>query len=349
MEQGDNGLREVKDVDRESGRGTVAGRRGTRREDLIAQKQADIHEAVVDALVEKRRDAGLNGLMGNSALGRVAMSMSVSLADIETPEYDQIAADYRQLAKATGYQGTEIGVAYFRKTWPIDTSNEIIANEIIDYFLQTCTTDLWEDWGFGLSRGYVEGSTSLFGMCVVLGTGWADGNALVTNYINKERVKRGAEPLKVNYALRRLARQYLDMDSEPDQRQILADILQVGYAVEGSQVWFDYGGVYAPLPMDGDKDVLTIREVARLVADQYLRDRKSLMNPDWQDVGFVLRREPVLPRNVHPSIPSMMSEFVVARYVHPAVGGYTRYMIRTPHRPDPRMERAGRRRWWWPF
>ena len=204
-------------------------------DDVITQKQAAIENAVEVRMIEKRKELGLNRLMGSSALGRAAMSMSESLVrDIENPEPEQITAEYQQRTESAGYRGAEVSVAYYRKTWPIDAPIELVANDILDLFLPTGLVDLWEDWGFGVSGGFDETNPSRFGTCVVLGTGWTDGNALVTNYINEERVKRGSEPLNVNYALRILAREYLAMDTEPDRRQILSDILQAGYAELGS-------------------------------------------------------------------------------------------------------------------
>ena len=63
-------------------------------------------------------------------------------------------------------------------------------------------------------------------MCVVFGVGFSDGNALITDYVNEERVKAGVQPLELDYYLRRLARDYLAMDTEPDRSRMLRDVEQ---------------------------------------------------------------------------------------------------------------------------
>lgn len=318
---------------------------------IMSQKQKAIGEAVETGLEKVRKEAGLNKLMVDTALGRSAMSMSSSiLADIENPEYNQILADYGQLAYSNGYQGTEVGVAYYRNNWPIETPDDLIANEFIDHFLQTFKMDLWEECVLGVSSALDERYAGRLGICIVIGTGWTDGNALVVNYINEERRKRSVRPLNVHNALRLLARQYLAMDTEPDRDEILPALWQVGYAHPRGRTWFDHSGVFAPVP--SDKDALTIRDIAKLVTDQYLRDKDLLLNPRWEDVGFATGLQPVQPLKVNPSVPSFVSEFVIAKHISPGFTGHLNeaYLYRRPRRPDPRVEQARRRkRWWWPF
>ena len=124
---------------------------------VISQKQKAISEAVETGLEKVRKEAGLNQLMVDTVLGVAAMSISSAIfADIENSEYGQILTEYKQLVTSNGYQGTEVGVAYYRKGWPIDTPDALIANEFIDHFLQTATTDLWEDCALGITSGLDE-------------------------------------------------------------------------------------------------------------------------------------------------------------------------------------------------
>ena len=285
--------------------------------------------------------------MDSSALGKAALSMSDSLMTIEDPQVEQIQSDYQQRARSFGYRGTGVGIAYYRKVWPLDTCNEVITQEILGLFLPTAGEDWWEDWGFGISRGLDADRPTEFCMCVVVGVGYSDGNALVTNHINQERVKVGVQPLELNYHLRRLARSYLAMDTEPDWNRISRDIEQCDYVEGMSRFRCDHRGVYAPLP--DDRDALSLHELARLVADELLRTRgESLMRSDWQHIGFAVKLEPVLPPMAS-AVPSIISEYVIAWRL-------PRGAVRPAHFPPPIDDppQIGetpqkRKAWWWPF
>ena len=315
-------------------------------DDLLLRKQRAIHDAITTAIVEKRRQLGLSQFMNSSALGKAALSMSESLVPMQNPQGEQILSDYQQRAKSFGFQGGGVGVAYYRKVWPLDTHNEVITQDILNIFLPTAGHDSWEDWGFGLSRGFDSEKPTEFCMCVVFGVGFSDGNALITDYVNEERVKAGVQPLELDYHLRRLSRDYLAMDTEPDSNRMLRDIEQCDYSEPMSRIRLDHGGVYAPIP-GGD---LSLYEVARLVADEFLRTRRdTLLCSDWQHVGFAVQLEPVLPP-MGLRVPSIMSEYVIAWRLPPNAE-------RPAHFPPPfdRMEQPivetpqKRRAWWWPF
>ena len=319
-------------------------------DELIAQKQVAIPRAVSAGLIEKRKEAGLSPLMPDSGLALAAGSLSDSiLTQLSEPKHDHISADYRQRAYSAGYWGTNVGTTYYRKTWLIDTPNELIVNEYIDFFLEYGTVDFWEDMGLGFSWGHDDVNPHWIGICAVIGLGCTDGNALVTNFINDERMKQGVKPLSVNYALRLLARKYLAMDRSPDRDQIRSDIWLQGYAHPAARLWFHHTGVYAP--MDTGRDAYTVHDFARLVADQYLLNyRDVLLSPRWTDVGFAVSPQPVLPTNVSPSVPSFASEFVIAKQIPQNFTGLdTIYWVRSPSPPDPQKNRPKKRRRWWPF
>ena len=277
---------------------------------FIKQKQDSIQHAVVTAITKERRQLGLSQLIESSTLGEAALPIQEALMTIEEPQEEQIQSDFQQRAQFSGYQGAGVGVAYYRKAWPLDTCNEMIAQEVLGIILQTATGDYWEDWSIGLSRGFDPRIPTEFRICVVVGLGYSDGNALVTNYINSERVKADVQPLELDYHLRRLARRYLAMDTEPDRNLLSKDIEECGYTDGMSRFRSDYSGVYAPLPSDRGR--LSLDEVARLVADEYLKTRReSLMRSDWQHVGFAVKLEPARPPMAS-AVPSVMSEYVVA-------------------------------------
>ena len=123
--------------------------------------------------------------------------------------------------------------------------------------------------------------------------------------------------MEIDYHLRRLARNYLAMDTEPDSNSLWSDISQCDYAEPKTRVRIDHGGVYAPLPDNVYR--FSISEVARLVADEYIRNRReSLLRSDWQHIGFAVRLDPVMPPTP-PTVPSIMSEYVIAWRLPPDV------------------------------
>ena len=315
-------------------------------DNVLLGKQRAINNDVVTAIAEKRSLSGLSQLMNSSSLGKAALSMSESLGPMQNPQGEQILSSYQQRAKSFGYQGAGVGVAYYRKIWPLDTHNEVIAQDILNIFLPTAEDDSWEDWGFGLSRGFDSEKPTEFCMCVVFGVGFSDGNALITDYVNEERVKAGVQPLELDYHLRRLARDYLVLDTEPDRNRMLRDIQRCDYAEPMSRIRFDHGGVYATHP-GGD---LSFYEVARLVADEFLRTRRdTLLRSDWQHVGFAVQLEPVLPP-MDLRVPSIMSEYVIAWRLPPNAERPAHFPPPTDRMEQPIVETPRKRRaWWWPF
>ena len=287
--------------------------RATQPMDHIAErKQYAVHELVEDAIIERRRELGLSQLMNSAALGGAAVTVCQKMVAIEVPEVDQVQADFQHAARHIGYEGLGVGAAYYRETWPVDTSNEQIAQHMIEVFDDTASEDLWEDWGFGLTRGRLNDQQTAFGYGVVFGVGYTDGNALVTNYINEARRQAGVQPLELNQRLRNVVRDYLALHSEPDTEQIGKDLVECGYTSPGSTVRRDYGGVYAEIPVRSGG--LNVGDVARLVADEFLRVCDvQLLRADWKDIGVAVRMDPVLPpdNSDGPTGPSIMAEFLI--------------------------------------
>ena len=259
---------------------------------FIRRKQAAILETVVNSIVEKRKLGGLSQLIESSALGKAALWSSESLITDENPQNERVYSEYRQKAEAAGYQGIGVAVAHYRKVWPLDTSNNVIAQDILDTFMPKAVEDSWEDWGFGISRGFDDNNPEQFCMCVVVGVGYSDGNALVTNYVNEERVKAGIQPLVLDYHLRHLARDYVAMNNEPDRSRLSIDIEQSSYVEGMSRFRSSYGRTFIPFPVDQDE--ISNYQLARLVADEVLKTaEESLLRSDWHDVGFAVKLEPV--------------------------------------------------------
>ena len=151
-----------------------------------------------------------------------------------------------------------------------------------------------------------------FGVGVVFGVGYTDGNALVTNHINEPRRNAGVQPLELNHRLRNLARDYLALYSEPGPDQMRKDIEECGYLVPGITARWAYSGVYVPIQSGGGD--LYVRDVARMVADQFLRaEGELLLRADWQDIGIAVRTDPVLPPDnpAVPAGPSVQAEFLI--------------------------------------
>ena len=180
----------------------------------ISQKVKAIAQAVAKGMIGKRREAGLNDLVSNPVLADATKPLSASiLVDIESPDLHQLTPDVEQEVFSNGYLGTEVGLTFLRQNWPVETPSHLIASEFVDTFASTLTDDLWEDWAFGLNVGMDERYPGRLGLCIVLATGWYDGNALVVNHINEERTRRGLGRLNLNSALRSLARHYLNMET----------------------------------------------------------------------------------------------------------------------------------------
>ena len=279
---------------------------------IVEQKHHAIHELVQDAIIERRRELGLSQLMNSAALGRAALSVCQKMVATEAPVFDQVKEDFQRAAAHIGYGGLEIGVAYYRKTWPVDTPNEHIAQQIIEQFEGTASGDLWEDWGFGVTKGSFIDQQTGFGVAVVFGVGYTDGNALVTNHINEARRRAGVEPLELNHRLRNLTRDYLALRSEPDTDQMRKDIEGCGYLAPGITARWAYSGVYVPI-QSGSGDIY-LRDAAKLVADEFLKaESELLLRADWQDIGIAVRTDPVLPPDDPdvPAGPSIQAEFLI--------------------------------------
>ena len=288
--------------------------------EVIGQKQAAIQELVDNAIIERRRELGLSQLMNSSPLGMAALSACQAMVEVEEPQLDQVYADFRLAAISMGYLGVEMEVAYYRHTWSLDAPNEEIARHVLEYFDKIAEEELWEDWGFGLTRGTFPERPTDFGHGLVFGVGYTDGNAIVTNRINEARRRAGLQPLELNHRLRNLAREYLALHREPSLDQMSRDIEDRGYLSPGVTARWAYSGVYAPIPT-GSGD-LYVRDVARLVADEFLRTEKELiLRADWQDIGIAVRADPVLPpdgRGV-PAGPSIQAEFLIGWHLSEGV------------------------------
>lgn len=287
----------------------VAGQLDQATSDYIQQKHIAVSRLVEDAIIERRRQVGISQLMNSSALGRVAFTVCQSLMMDPDPQTGRIHADFEGRARALGYSGLELGVAYYREPWPLDTANEEIAQDIFARFTGAAEQDMWEDWGLGLGKGFNAETPNIFGMGMVFGLGYLDGNALITDHINEARVRAGVEPLELSYHLRRLARDYLPMDSHPEVSRIMDDLEGCGYRAPGFTTRWAYGGGYAPVPM-GDGPI-HVRDMAKLVANELLKtDGERLLRSDWQHIGVAVRVEPILPPE-DPIVPSFQAEYLV--------------------------------------
>ena len=331
---------------------------------LVVAKQKDIMDIVHNVIRSVRRDHGLSPLFNTATLGKAALSMSETVAGIEQPDAMEVVSDYRQRAATIGYPGLEVSAAYYRKLWPLDTDNNVIAKEILDFSTQALD-DCWEDYGVGITRGNRAETPGEFGTCVVLGFDYRDGNALVVKHINEERQKIGAASLEIDRRLRRMSRSYLEMQTAADPKQVEEDVQRYGYLEAGYTTRFAYSGTYVRYPADRLDTGLNIRDIARLVADELLRsDRELLTRPDWQHIGLAVETKPVTPY-VEPKVPSFIAEYVIGwrlpehterpehfppsieKPPHPSEAN-VRYVIHTQrHRQPPR--RRQRRKWWWPF
>ena len=255
---------------------------------FIRRKQATILDIVMNSITEKRNQLGLGQLMDNSALGRAALSMSESLlADIEHPQYEQMRSEYQQQVQSFDYRGLAVGLSWYREAWPLDTSNEEIAQDILDTFMPTTVEDRWEEFGLGISRGFDDNDPGRFCMCLVLGVG-ADGSAIVTNHINEMRVEKGLQPLESDYYLRRLAQDYVVLHDRPDENRISIDIEQSGYVKGMSRFRCSYGRTIVAFPPI-DEDEFSVHELARLVAGEVLKTHgEFVLRSDWQNVGIAV-------------------------------------------------------------
>ena len=281
-------------------------------DEVISKKQAGIQDLVDTAIIERRRELGLSQLMNSSPLGMAALSACQAMVAVEVPQSEQVQEDFRLAAVSMGYKGVEVGVAYYRHVWPLDTPNEQIARHILDVFDGAALQDHWEDWGFGVTKGKFIDEETGFGFGLVFGVGYTDGNALVTNHINDARRKVGVQPLELNHRLRNLARDYLALHSEPGPDQMRRDIEECGYLAPGITARWAYSGVYVPTrTVSGD---IYLRDAARMVADEFLRaEGELLLRADWQDIGIAVRTDPVLPPD-DPDVldgPSIQAEFLV--------------------------------------
>ena len=291
--------------------------------------------------------------MPSSALGMSAQALSKSIGQSENQSESEWASEYQSEVDARGYQGNYVGMAYYLEAWDLDTPDETIAQDIAGHFFTTLAgEDYWEDFGYGLTHStWVGEEGQMLGISLVLGLGYVDGNALVTNYINEKRLKVGIRPLEIHPELRRLARTYLAMDDEPSEEQMAGDIQNSLYMRDGRTVRHAYGGCYAPYPVHlvNEDCGLTVHERARAVADTYLQERGDLLlRLDWQHIGIAVGTTLVYPpMKQHSS--SLTSEYLMAWRLGPGEERPAHFpRPLEPNEPDTKQERKGKRRWW-PF
>lgn len=79
----------------------------------VQQKQSAIQELVKAAIIQKRSDLGFSQLMNSSPLGMAALSACQAMVEVAEPQSEQVYKDFRLAAKSIGYQGVEMGVAYY--------------------------------------------------------------------------------------------------------------------------------------------------------------------------------------------------------------------------------------------
>ena len=298
--------------------------------DFITKKRVAVQGILVEKIAQSRREFGLNQLIDNSALASAALSTHETLMTTTNPSREQIQTDFQKRTQSVGYPGSRLGVLYDMGFWPLDAGENVIAQDILGNSLQTAVQDYWEDWSIGLSQSFIPTRPKEFLLCLVIGLGLTDGNALVTNYINRARVQAGVQPLEINDQLRTLARGYITLYSEPDRDQFSRDMEHSSYAEAGWRIRYDYSGVYVPRPKDFPE--LSIHAIAKLIADGLLRLRgDTLLRSDWQHIGIAVNTGRAMPPKEWeegPRVPSMMAEYVIAWRLPPDTE-------RPPHFPPP--------------
>ena len=310
---------------------------------LAVNKQQEIMGIVLGSIQRERRMRGLPTLVGVAELGKPAMSISYPLAETDNPEIDVFLPDYRQRVTEEGYRGLEVSMAFSRRVWPIDTCNNVIAEDILETFTDALD-NVWEDFGIGSILNDRAVTPGDFGICAVLGLGYTDGNALVVSHIDKERRKLGAAPLEIDTSLRQISRAYLAMSGAIGTEQLNEDVMRYGYMKQGYRARYYHGGTFVPVPADWDER-LYIPDVARLCADELLRiDGERLTRSDWQHIGVAVQLGPVLP--THPKIererrvPSFTVEYIIGWRLLDSADRPTNFPSPPPETP---------RKWWWPF
>ena len=315
----------------------------------ILHKVNGIIEVVHDSIRTKRRENGLSPLFNTDTLGVAAMELSQTIAQTEHPDIDAIVSDYRKRALELGYPGLGISASYCRNVWPLVVYDGDVVNEILGY-ATSAQANYWEDYGLGLLKSSATTYPGQFGMCVVIGLGYTDGNALVVNYINEERKRAGVRPLEIDRRLRAISRSYLGMSTAAVPEQVNADIRQYRYLEPGYTVRYYYGGAYTPYPVNRVSTGMTISEIARLVADKLVGEyREVLLRPDWQHIGVAVNTRGEVPPT-EPRVLSFTAEYVVGWRLE--ADAERPECFPPPLEAEPTSDDSRtptRKRRWWPF
>ena len=331
-------------------------------EELRTARQKIIVDGVRDAIFAKRASLGHPEMMPNTILGMSALYASRVLAETEVTD-ETVHSTLREMAVQGRYTGFST-TAYQREIWDANSTDGLIIQSMAESLHRQFSRFAWEDYGIGITAAFLE--SDRFGVSIVMAVGAIDGSAQTVASINKARALAGSDVLHQNYALRKLARGYIEGSTFPEKKRIEEDLIQSGYVEPGHVFRYAYLGTETAVQRDNDE--IPIDELGDAASIALLKEyRGLLLRSDWHEIGVATRN---WPSTTSPSFYNVQAEFVIAwtlpegterpAYFPPPLnnepgknqqihqdGIAIQYKSYRPHESP--VGEPKRRRRWWPF
>ena len=252
-------------------------------------RQHNIVDGVERSIDAWRLQQGLPNGLPRSVLGMAAYRITENFSEIEIDGPEQISDEFsRFIREGEGEYEGWTAIAYYRETWAMDTSDEEIISGMTERLCQQVGGIAYEDFGFGITCGYVDDSHSRFGVFIAIGYGLTDGSAYAVMRINQAREAARAPRLAIDPSLRAMARKYRPMATMPDDNIINQDIIEYRYLNTGFRARYFFNGAHSPLLKDllPDAQGVLYADLGNLAADALLSDHNAvLLRSDWQDIA----------------------------------------------------------------
>ena len=274
-------------------------------------RQRNIVDGVTRSIDAWRLQQGLPNGLPRSVLGMAAYRVTEKFSEIEIDGPEQVYSEFsRFIGEGEGEYEGWTAIAYYRETWAMDTSDEQIISGMTERLCQQIGDIAYEDFGFGIICGFVDGSHSRFGVFIAIGYGLTDGSAYAVMRINQAREAARVPRLAIDPSLRAIARKYRPMATMPDDNIINQDIIEYRYLSTGFRARYFFNGAHSPLLNDllPDAQGVLYADLGNLAADALLSDHNAvLLRSDWQDIAVTTN----LSSTSESEGPRVQAEFVI--------------------------------------
>ena len=252
-------------------------------------RQHNIVDGVERSIDAWRLQQGLPNGLPSSVLGMAAYRITENFSEIEIDGPEQISDEFsRFIREGEGEYEGWTAIAYYRETWAMDTSDEEIISGMTERLCQQVGGIAYEDFGFGITCGYVDDSHSRFGVFIAIGYGLTDGSAYAVMRINQAREAVRVPRLTIHPSLMAMARRYQPMLKMPDENMRQQDLIEYRYLTPGFRARHLFSGSVSTVESEvqPDETKLSYADLGNMAATALLSDHSGvMMRSDWQDIA----------------------------------------------------------------